>query len=276
MDSSNPIEELGNKTGGSSPDGLSLMHGDSVAVIDELDSSLATESCRDADNREDPEITEDNQENQGIFGDETMLEYMGGVSGIVYSTLPVVVFAPINALTKDLRVALAAAMLSAVLIFVWRLLRKQKLIPAISGFFGVLICAGIALLVGGARGYFLWGIWLSLGYAGVFLISVLVRWPLIGLAWNLADGKGTGWHHHRPCIVLYDLATIAWAVLFITRYVVQKWLYDIDSAGWLAIARIGMGWPLTIIIVALTVILVRKADAHIADNDSVDNVPTVL
>ncbi len=43
----------------------------------------------------------------------------------------------------------------------------------------------------------------------------------------------------------YDVATAAWALVFGARYLVQSELYDADQTGWLAAARIGMGWPLT-------------------------------
>ncbi len=60
-----------------------------------------------------------------------------------------------------------------------RIIRREGLTPAISGLLGVAICVFIASRVGGDAkgGYFLFGIWTTLVYAVVFVVSILVRWP---------------------------------------------------------------------------------------------------
>ena len=58
---------------------------------------------------------------------------------------------------------------------------------------------------------------------------------------------------------LYDLATVVWVVVFGARYLVQNHFYDTDSTGWLAAARIAMGWPLTAVALLVTVWAVRRA-----------------
>lgn len=188
----------------------------------------------------------------------TLLEQMGGVSGLIYSTVPIVVFVPVNAVW-GLRPAMIAALAAAVAIFVLRLVRKEKLTPAISGLIGVAICVFIANRVGDAKGYFLFGIWTTLVYAVVFVASIVVRWPLIGVAWNLISGDGMAWRKHRRTLIAYDIATAFWALVFFARYLAQSELYNHGSTGWLAAARIGMGWPLTAIAVLATVVLVRRA-----------------
>jgi hypothetical protein len=49
-------------------------------------------------------------------------------------------------------------------------------------------------------------------------------------------------------------------VVFGARYLVQSELYDADQTGWLAVARIGMGWPLTGLVLLVTIWAVRRAD----------------
>ena len=104
----------------------------------------------------------------------TLLEQMGGVSGLLYSSLPVVVFVLVNAFA-GLMPAIWSALGSAVLIGVMLAMRKGSLQPAISAVFGVGIAAFIAYRTGDAKGFFLFGIWASLVYGSVFLASVLVR-----------------------------------------------------------------------------------------------------
>ncbi|MBW4777774.1 DUF3159 domain-containing protein [Rhodococcus fascians] len=206
----------------------------------------------------------------------TVLEQLGGVSGLVYSTLPVVVFVPFNSYF-GLSVALWAALGVAAAVLVWRLVRRSPIQPAISGFFGVGICAFIAYRTGDAKGYFLFGIYTSLVYGGAFVLSVLARWPLVGVIWGYLNGKGTSWRRERSAVRYYDVATIAWASVFAARYIVQSQLYDSDQTGWLAVARIGMGWPLTGVALLVTLWAVRQADRalELASNDEqADELPS--
>jgi hypothetical protein len=189
----------------------------------------------------------------------TLLEQMGGMWGLVYSTVPIVVFVAVNALTS-LTPAIIAAVAVSVAIAVLRIARREPVQPAVSGLFGVAICAFIAYRTGDAKGFFLFGIWSTLVYAGAFALSILVRWPLVGVIWNVVNGTGTGWRKNRRTLLAYDLATAVWAILFAVRYLVQSFLYDSDQTGWLAAARIGMGWPLTAVAALATVLLVRWAE----------------
>ncbi|OLF12690.1 hypothetical protein BLA60_05235 [Actinophytocola xinjiangensis] len=188
----------------------------------------------------------------------TLLEQMGGISGLVFSTIPVLVFVLINSLF-GLTPAIWSALGSAVAITVLRLVRKEPLQPAISGFFGVAIAAFIAYRTGSAKGFFLFGIWASLIYGSVFLVSVLVRWPLVGVIWSFLNGHGMIWRGDRRAVRAYAIATLTWVAVFGARFIVQRWLYDEDQTGWLAFARIAMGYPLTAVALLVTVWAVRVA-----------------
>lgn len=193
---------------------------------------------------------------------ESLLEQVGGISGLIYSTVPILVFVPVNAVF-GLTVALWSALGAATAILLWRLVTGAKLQPAITGFFGVGISAFIAYRTGDAKGYFLFGIYTSLLYGAVFAASILVRRPLVGVIWGALSGTGGKWRGLGRARTAYDLATAAWTVVFIGRYLVQNQLYDADRTGWLAVARIAMGWPLAVVAMAVTVWAVRRADAAV-------------
>lgn len=199
----------------------------------------------------------------------TLLEQMGGISGLVYSSVPVLVFVLVNSIFS-LQPAIWASVGIAVLIMGVRILRKQPLQPAISGFFGVAIAAFIAYRTGSAKGFFLFGIWASLIYAGVFTASVLVRWPLVGVIWTAINGYDMRWRRDRRALHAYDLATLACAAIFAARFIVQRWLYDADQTGWLAFAKIAMGYPLTAIALAITVWAVARAGHRQRDLQKVE------
>lgn len=199
---------------------------------------------------------------------QSLLDQMGGLSGLVSSTLPILVFLPANNMW-GLSGAVLASLGVAVIIFLWRLVRKENLQPALSGLMGVAICAGIAWIMGDAKGYFLYGIWMSLIYAVVFVISIVVRWPLVGVIWKGINGDGMGWRQVGGARAAYAWATAAWAVVFCARFVVQNFLYNADDTSALWIARMLMGWPLTGLVTLFTVLMVKKASRSI-DHVSAD------
>jgi len=190
--------------------------------------------------------------------EQTLLEQMGGISGLVYSSVPVLVFILVNAIF-GLMPAIWASVGVAVAITVLRIVRKEGLQPAVSGFFGVAIAAFIAYRTGSAKGFFLFGIWASLIYGSLFLVSVLVRWPLVGVIWTFLNGHGMLWRADRKAIRVYSIATLTWVAVFAARFIVQRWLYDEDQTGWLAFARLAMGYPLTALALLVTVWAVRAA-----------------
>ena len=187
----------------------------------------------------------------------TIWEQSGGVSGMIDSGLPVVVFVIANAI-GGLTAGIVAAVAAAVLICALRLARRQPVTQAVGGLFGVGIAAFIAHRSGSAGGYFLLGIWSYLLYGGVALLSILVRWPLVGLIWEGVNGRGTGWRHDRSLVRRYDLATSVWVVVFAVRYLVQNALLDREAIGWLAFARIAMGYPLWILGIVVSVWIVLR------------------
>ena len=187
------------------------------------------------------------------------MDQLGGVSGLVYTSLPILIFVPVNSIW-NLTAAIWAAVGVAVAIAAWRVFRKESIQPAISGVLGVAVSAFIAHRTGDAKGYFLFGIYTSLAYGAAFVVSILVRWPLVGIIWGFLNGHGNLWRRHKGAVRAYDIATAAWALVFGARYVVQSQLYDTDHTGWLAVARIAMGWPLAGLAFLVTIWAVRKAD----------------
>jgi hypothetical protein len=198
-----------------------------------------------------------------------LLAQMGGISGLIYSSLPIVVFVPVST-AFGLLPAIAAALGAAAIILVWRMVRHDSLQPAISGFFGVGISALIAYLVGASKGYFLLGIWSSLLYAAVFALSVLIRRPLVGYISGWFNDHDRGWRQVRRAVVAYDVATLTWVLVFASRFVVQQLLYNADKTGWLGVARIAMGWPLTGVAALATYVAIKAARRAIDEHNGTD------
>ncbi|ORA15909.1 DUF3159 domain-containing protein [Mycobacterium asiaticum] len=185
------------------------------------------------------------------YNAERLLAQAGGLSGLIYSSLPVVTFV-IASSVAGLLPAIVSALITAGLVLVWRLIRRDSVQPAVSGFFGVAVCALIAYLVGQSKGYFLLGIWMSLVWAVVFAVSILVRRPVVGYLWAWASGRDNGWRGVPRALYAFDIATLSWTLVFLARFAVQGHLYELGKTGWLGVARIAMGWPLTALAALVT------------------------
>lgn len=206
-------------------------------------------------------------------GAHALLDQMGGVSGLIYSSLPVLVFVPVSTMA-GLIPAVYSALSVAALILVWRLVRRESTQPAISGFMGVGFCALIAYVMGESKGYFLLGIWTSLIWAAVFALSVLIRRPAVGYAWSWVNGHGRDWRSMKRALHAFDIATLAWVVVFASRFVVQHHLYDADQTGWLGVARIAMGWPLTAVAGLVTYLAIKSAQRALPAAEEASEPPT--
>ncbi|GLZ49060.1 hypothetical protein Acsp06_52450 [Actinomycetospora sp. NBRC 106375] len=176
----------------------------------------------------------------------TVLDQLGGKWGFFWSNVPVVAFAVANAVA-GLTLAIAVSVGAAVLITVIRLLRGEAFPTAIGGVLGVAVASGIAAWVGSASGFFLVGIWTALTGTVVTLGSVLVRHPVTGVIWSLVHGRRHAWRDDRPTRRAHDVATLAAAAVFGARFVVTRWLYLADATGRLAVAKVAMGLPLTVL-----------------------------
>ena len=189
---------------------------------------------------------------------DRVMEQLGGVAGLIYSSIPVLVFVGAERLL-GLAAAAGAAIGSAVLILLWRIIRRESLQPAVSGLIGVAVCVLIAYLLGESKGYFLLGIWTSLLWAAVFTVSIVIRRPVVGYIWSWLHGHDRRWRTVRRAVYAFDIATLTWVVVFAARFVVQRVLYDTNHEGWLVVARIAMGWPLAAIAALVTFLAIKAA-----------------
>jgi Protein of unknown function (DUF3159) len=196
-----------------------------------------------------------------------LVDAFGGRRGLFDSTLPVLVFVFVNSLATaawdsrtGLRVALGAALAAGLVVVALRLARRQTVQQAFSGFLALALAAWLANRSGEARDFHLPHILYQIAYGAAFLVSVLLRRPLVGYVYAAVDGL-TGWRDDRRLRRVFTVATLGWAAVFGTRAVVLGSLYLADRSGWLAVARLVLGWPVTISAVAATIAYVRRTRA---------------
>lgn len=196
---------------------------------------------------------------------QQLIQSVGGWQGTVIAGIAPIVFVIVNA-TAGLKPAIISAIGTSLVLTGYRLLRKQSVQQSLSGLLGVVVAAIIAARTGQARGYFLLGIWQSFIYAVPFALSIPFRRPLVGWLWEFLDptplrpGEAeVPWYRRKGLLGAYMIATLFGTALFLSRGIVQATLYGHNSTGWLAFARIAMGYPLFIVAVGGAYLVVRRA-----------------
>jgi hypothetical protein len=114
------------------------------------------------------------------FDRHLVLEQLGGWRGMVDASLPTIAFIVANSL-GGLRAGIWAALGSAVLIFLVRLVRRESVQQAVSGLFAVGVAVAISAFTGQARDFYVPGIIRNAGLAVLLFGSVLLRRPLVGV-----------------------------------------------------------------------------------------------
>lgn len=203
---------------------------------------------------------------------QAVISQIGGVRGLIDSGLPIIVFITVNAFTS-LQVAVWSALGAGVALLVARLARRESVQQAISGFLGVAIAAFIAGQTGEARDFFLPSLWSTAGFGLAFLVSAVIRWPLVGVIaefmWPTAALKEPGaWRGHRVLMRTYIWLTLLWAGVYLLRIAVQGSLYLANEVTLLGTTRLVMGWPLTALEALLTVYLVRRVRQRISHEET--------
>jgi uncharacterized protein DUF3159 len=154
---------------------------------------------------------------------------VGGARGVIESVLPYTVFSLVYAMTKNLQTSIVAAAAPLVVLIVWRLIAREPLTQAFSGVLGIALGAFFAHRSGKAADFFLPNILKNLGFAALYAVSNLVRWPLIGVVIGPMVGEMFAWRDDARRYAAYWWVTWIWVGLFLVRLAVQVPLYLADN-----------------------------------------------
>ena len=188
----------------------------------------------------------------------TIAEAVGGPLGMAETAAPAIAFVVAYTISgSDTNTAAAVAVGLAVMLAVARLVRRESPRHALSGLIGVGFAAFIATRSGKAEDFFLPGLLFNAAYASALLISIAVRWPLIGVIVTKLDGEDNSWRDDPRRVRAYRLATWLWVGLFSLRLLVQLPLYLAEEVVALGIARTAMGLPVFALGLWLSWLLVR-------------------
>lgn len=183
---------------------------------------------------------------------------VGGWRGAIESALPALAFLLTYQLGgKDPATALKVAGGLAGVAAVLRLIRRESLQFVIGGAVGVAISAWFVSRTGNAADFFLPDMIKNAAYGAVYLLSVLVRYPLIGVLLGAIEGEPLKWIRDLDRRRTAMTVTWLWVLMFAVRVGIMFPLYWADQLNALGIAKIALGYPLFVLVVWITYRLVR-------------------
>jgi hypothetical protein len=178
---------------------------------------------------------------------------LGGARGVIEAAVPTAAFTLCYVVSGELKLSLIVAAGLAAVALVVRLIQRSTVQFVLNAAFGIGIGAAFALRAGGghskdhaALAYFLPGILYNTAYAAVLVLTVLIRWPLIGFMVGAVTGDATAWRSDPAMVKLCNRLTLLLAAPCIVRAAVQYPLYSAGEVGLLGTAKVVMGWPLQV------------------------------
>src|SRR5690606_33290755 len=152
----------------------------------------------------------------------------------------------------------AVAVAGAALVTLVGLIMKSPPVAALSGLVAAVVAAGLPLFTGRAEDQFVIGFITNIAYGSAFLVSALVRWPLIGVVVGFLTGEGLAWRKDPRKRRVFFWLSVAWALLFIARLAVQLPFYLVGDVATLGVLKLAMGIPFFAVLLALTWIVSRR------------------
>lgn len=189
---------------------------------------------------------------------------LGGRRGMVESAVPTIGFTLTFLLTHELRVSLYVGIGLAVVLLVLRIAQRQPVQFVVNSLVGIAIAAVFASRTGRAEDVFLPGIIYNAAYAVAMVISILLRWPVVGLMLASVTGDLTSWRSDPGVVRLCSRLTWVLAVPCLVRVAVQYPLYLAGQVGWLGVTKIALGWPLQVAALAVMAWLLARGRTPLA------------
>ncbi|WP_232662951.1 DUF3159 domain-containing protein [Pseudonocardia sp. TRM90224] len=166
---------------------------------------------------------------------------VGGWRSVAESVASRVVFLVAYLLTGHVPTAALIAVGAVVVLAALRAFTDRKFWQAA---FGLVTVAGSALLAGStgqAVDFYLPSVLIQVGTGAVVLVSIIVRWPLVGLVVGARPGDRFGWRRDRERLRRYQLCTAVFLAKCTIATAVLVPLYVAGRVTPLGIASILLG-----------------------------------
>ena len=193
---------------------------------------------------------------------KSIIATLGGPIGILESLIPGTVYVTLFGFTLNVLLSAVSAATVAVIFAIIQIIRRRPLTQVFAGLIGLAISIYLPLRDGlndtHAADYFVPGILTNFAYLAALSVSVLIRYPLLGVVLALLSGKSQSWRQDKATFRRYNWITVMWIGMFATRLAVQLPLYLTGQVPALGIAKLALGTPLYALIIWFTWLSARE------------------
>ncbi|MGH3876277.1 MAG: DUF3159 domain-containing protein [Actinophytocola sp.] len=191
--------------------------------------------------------------------EKPLRELLGGRRGAVDASIPPAVFV-LGWLVSGQSIGWGAlaAVVAGALVGAIRLRRGGRVTAVLASVAAVAAGALVALYTGRAQDFFLVQLLSNVASALAWAVSILVRWPLLGVVVGLVIGQRTRWRRDPDLVRAYGRASWVWVGQYTLRVIVFGLLW---WSGWvvaLGVARIALSWPLVALTVAASAFVLKR------------------
>lgn len=191
---------------------------------------------------------------------DSLATLLGGRRGALDASVPPVAFvAGWLAAGESIAAGVVAALVTAIMVAAWRIRRGDRPRAALVGVLGVAVAALIVLRTGDAADFFLVQLATNAASALAWIVSIVVRWPLLGVVVGTVLGQRTRWRRDPALLRAYRRGSWVWVLQYVIRLVVFVPLWMADEVVALGITRAAFTWPLVAACVAVSWWVIRRS-----------------
>ncbi|MEU8079545.1 DUF3159 domain-containing protein [Catellatospora citrea] len=191
---------------------------------------------------------------------ESFAELLGGRRAALDATLGPLAFGiAFVAGDRSIEWGVGAAIAVTVVIGVWRLLRGDKLSAVLVGLLGVVVAALIALRTNRPEDFFFIRIATNAASALAWAVSIMLRWPLLGVVVGGVLGQRGSWRRDPALLHAYSRASWVWVMQYVVRLAVWLPLFWAGQTEALVVSTIALTWPVVAACLAVSWYVMRRS-----------------
>jgi hypothetical protein len=192
---------------------------------------------------------------------DSLRQLLGGRRGALDASLPPLAFV-LGWLVSGQSIAWGAgfAVVVGVVVGAVRLAKGHRVTAVVASVAAVATGALIALYTGRAQDFFLIQLLANIASALAWAVSILIRWPLLGLVVGTLLGQKTRWRRDPDLLRAYGRASWVWVLQQYTlRVLVYGVLWLSGSVVALGVARVALSWPLVAATVTASAVVFQRS-----------------
>lgn len=191
----------------------------------------------------------------------SLRELLGGRGGAIDASIPPAVFVLGWLLSgRSIGWGALAAVVAGAAVGVVRLVRGRRATAVLASVAAVAGAALIAVHTGRAQDFFLIQLLSNVASALAWAVSILIRWPLLGVVVGVLLGQKTRWRRDADLVRAYGRASWVWVF---AQYTLRVLVFGVLWwSGWvvaLGVARVVLSWPLVAATVAASAVVLRRS-----------------